>query len=86
MSEKLELNIFRGGSEYEIKFKDGNSIKPLKKIGKTKKNGTRITFLPSKQIFSSIEFNSKTLEKRIRELAFLNKGISIKLIDNTQKG
>ena len=85
LSEKLELNIFRGGSEYEIKFKDGNSIKPLKKIGKTKKNGTRITFLPSKQIFSSIEFNSKTLEKRIRELAFLNKGISIKLIDNTSK-
>ena len=85
LSEKLELNIFRGGSEYEIKFKDGNSIKPLKKIGKTKKNGTKITFLPSKQIFSSIEFNSKTLEKRIRELAFLNKGISIKLIDNTSK-
>ncbi len=85
LSERLELNIFREGSEYEIKFKDGNSIKPLKKLGKTKKNGTRITFLPSRQIFSSIEFNSTTLEKRIRELAFLNKGISIKLTDNTSK-
>ena len=85
LSERLELNIFREGSEYEIKFKDGNSIKPLKKLGKTRKNGTRITFLPSKQIFSSIEFNSTTLEKRIRELAFLNKGISIKLTDNTSK-
>jgi len=85
LSEKLELNIFRDGNEYEIKFKDGNSLKPLKKIGKTKKNGTRINFLPSKEIFSSIKFSASTLEKRIRELAFLNKGIAIKLIDNTSK-
>ena len=85
LSEKLDLNIFREGNEYEIKFKDGNSIKPLKKIGKTKKNGTCITFLPSKQIFSSIEFSTTILEKRIRELAFLNKGISIKLVDNSSK-
>ena len=85
LSEKLDLNIFRDGNEYEIKFKDGNSVKPLKNIGKTKKKGTRITFLPSKQIFSSIKFSTSILEKRIRELAFLNKGISIKLIDNTSK-
>ena len=85
LSETLDLTIYRGGSEYEIKFKDGNSIKPLKKIGSTKKNGTKITFLPSKQIFSSIKFSSSILEKRIRELAFLNKGISIKLIDKTSK-
>ena len=85
LSEKLDLIIYREGYEYEIKFKDGNSIKPLKKIGKTKKNGTRITFLPSKQIFSSTKFSSSILEKRIRELAFLNKGISIKLIDKTSK-
>ena len=85
LSEKLDLNIYRDGNEYEIKFKDGNSIKPLKKIGKTKKNGTKITFLPSKQIFSSIKFSSSILEKRIRELAFLNKGVSIKLVDNTSK-
>ncbi len=45
LSEKLELKIFRDGKEYEIKFKDGNSIKPLKQIGKTKKTGTKITFL-----------------------------------------
>ena len=85
LSERLDLNIYREGSEYEIKFKDGNSIKPLKKLGKTKKKGTKITFLPSKQIFSSIKFSSTILEKRIRELAFLNKGIGIKLIDNTSK-
>ena len=85
LSEKLELNIFRDGSEYEIKFQDGNSLKPLKKIGKTKKKGTKINFLPSKEIFSSIKFSASTIEKRIRELAFLNKGIAIKLIDNTLK-
>jgi len=85
LSEKLELNIFRDGNEYKIEFKNGNSTKPLKKIGKTKKNGTRINFLPSKEIFSSIKFSANTIEKRIRELAFLNKGIAIKLIDNTLK-
>ena len=54
LSEKLELKIFRDGKEYEINFKDGNSVKPLKKIGPTKKRGTKIKFLPSKEIFSSI--------------------------------
>jgi len=85
LSENLELKIFREGKEYEILFKDGKSIKPLKKIGSTKKKGTSITFLPSKKIFSSIKFSSNILEKRIRELAFLNKGVSIKLLDNSQK-
>ncbi len=85
LSEKLELSIYRDGNEYEIKFINGNSIKPLKKVGKTKKKGTRINFLPSKEIFSSIKFSSTILEKRIRELAFLNKGVSIKLVDNTSK-
>ena len=85
LSEKLDLNIFRDGNEYEIKFKNGNSIKPLKKLGKTKKKGTRITFSPSKEIFSTTKFSVTTLEKRIRELAFLNKGVAIKLVDNTSK-
>ena len=85
LSEKLELKIFRDGVEYEINFKDGNSLKPLKRSGKTKKRGTKITFLPSKEIFSSIKFSSSILDKRIKELAFLNKGISISLIDNSLK-
>ncbi len=85
LSEKLELNIYRDGKEFEITFKDGTSIKPLKLVGKTKKKGTKITFLPSKDIFSSIKFSASIIEKRIRELAFLNKGISISLIDNTSK-
>ena len=83
LSEKLELNIFRDNKEFSINFKDGNAVKPLKQTGKTKKTGTKITFLPSKEIFSSVEFNSSVLQKRMRELAFLNKGINITLIDDT---
>jgi DNA gyrase subunit B len=83
LSEKLELNIFRDGKEHLINFKDGNSVKPLKEISNTKKKGTRITFLPSKEIFSSTKFSTTILQKRMRELAFLNKGISIILTDNT---
>ncbi len=85
LSEELSLNIYRDGDEYEIIFKNGNSIKPLKKIGKTKKKGTKINFLPSNEIFSTIKFSASVLEKRIRELAFLNKGVSISLKDNTSK-
>jgi len=83
LSEKLNLNIFREGKEYSIIFKNGNSLNPLKEIGKTKKNGTKINFLPSKDIFSTTKFSSTILQKRMRELAFLNKGISIILTDST---
>jgi DNA gyrase subunit B len=83
LSEKLELNIYKDNKEYYVEFKNGNSVKPLKKIGDTKKQGTKITFLPSKEIFSLIKFNSSILQKRIRELAFLNKGIGITLKDAT---
>ena len=85
LSEKLSLNIYRDGKEYEILFKNGETIKPLKKKGSTKQNGTKINFLPSKEVFSSIKFSSSILEKRIRELAFLNKGVSIILKDKTGK-
>ena len=83
LSKKLELRIFRDGIEYFIEFENGKSLKPLKKIGKSSKRGTNITFLPSKEIFSSIKFSSSILQKRMRELAFLNKGISLTLVDKT---
>ena len=85
LSEKLELNIYRDGKEFEVVFKNGNTTKSLRQIGKTKKRGTKINFLPSKEVFSSTKFSSSTIEKRIRELAFLNKGICVKLIDQTLK-
>jgi len=57
LSERLELNIFRDGKEHLIAFKNGNSLKPLKETGKTKKKGTKINFLQSKEIFSSTKLN-----------------------------
>ena len=83
LSEKLKLRIYRDGVEYFIEFENGKSLKPLKKIGKSSKRGTNITFLPSKEIFSSTKFSSTVLQKRMRELAFLNKGINLTLIDKT---
>ncbi len=85
LSEKLKLEIHRDGQKYFIEFKEGDAISPLKKIGKSKETGTQITFLPSKEIFSSTKFNSNTLIKRMRELAFLNKGIKITFSDLTNK-
>ena len=85
LSEKLKLEIDRDGKKYFIEFKNGDSIAPLKAIGKSKQNGTQITFLPSKQIFSSIRFSSNIIIKRMRELAFLNKGIKIIINDLTSK-
>jgi DNA gyrase subunit B len=85
LSEKLKLTIDRDGKKYYIEFKNGDSIKPLKLVGKSKFNGTEINFLPSKEIFSSTKFSFNILQKRLRELAFLNKGIKIKINDYSQK-
>ena len=85
LSEKLELEIERDGKKYFIEFKNGNTKFPLKIIGKSKKTGTQIKFLPSKEIFSSIKFSSNIIQKRMRELAFLNKGTKIIINDLTQK-
>ena len=85
LSENLELYIERDGSKHFVKFQNGESINPLKITGKSKNTGTKINFLPSKEIFSSTKFNFTTIQNRMRELAFLNKGIKIILNDFTQK-
>ena len=81
LSEKLELTIERDGNKYFIQFSNGDSVKPLKPVGKSKNSGTQIKFLPSKKIFSSTKFSFNTIQKRMRELAFLNKGIKISIND-----
>ena len=83
LSKKLDLTIYRDSKEYFVTFSDGVTKKSLKKVGNTKKRGTKITFLPSNEIFSSIKFSPSILQKRMRELAFLNKGVSIVLSDET---
>ena len=85
LSEKLTLRIFRDKKEYFIEFKDGKATAPLKAVGKTNKSGTQINFIPSKEVFSLIDFSSSVLQKRMRELAFLNKGLSIILLDKKSK-
>ncbi len=85
LSETLKLEIFRDGKKYFIEFKNGNSLAPLKVIGKTKDTGTQITFTPSKDIFSSIKFVPSIIHKRMKELAFLNKGIKIIIEDLSSK-
>ena len=85
LSEKLELTIERDGKKYFIEFKNGNSVKPLKLVGKSNRTGTEITFLPSKDIFSSTVFDFNIVQKKMRELAFLNKGIKIIVTDESHK-
>ena len=85
LSENLKLEIYRDGKKYYIEFNNGEAKSPLKVIGKSKETGTKITFLPSKEIFSTIKFSGNILIKRMRELAFLNKGIKIFFIDASQK-
>ncbi len=85
LSEKLKLEIFRDGKKHYIEFQNGEAKAPLKVLGKAKNTGTQITFLPSKEIFSSIKFSANILIKRMRELAFLNKGIKIIFTDASQK-
>ena len=85
LSEKLQLEINRDNKKYFIEFKDGEAKAPLKVIGKSKQTGTQITFLPSKKIFSSIKFSANILIKRMRELAFLNKGVKIIFTEANQK-
>jgi len=85
LSEKLQLEINRDGKKHFIEFNNGEAKAPLKVTGKSKESGTQITFLPSKGIFSSIKFSANILIKRMRELAFLNKGIKIIFTDASQK-
>jgi DNA gyrase subunit B len=85
LSESLQLEINRDGKKHFIEFKNGEAKAPLKVTGKSKETGTQITFLPSKQIFSSIKFSANILIKRMRELAFLNKGIKIIFTDASLK-
>tara|TARA_Y100000590_G_scaffold117967_1_gene134994 strand:+ start:239 stop:2296 length:2058 start_codon:yes stop_codon:yes gene_type:complete len=85
LSEKLELIINRDGKKYFIEFKNGEALKPLKVIGKSKESGTEIKFLPSSEVFSTTKFSFSIIQKRLKELAFLNKGTKIILHDVSQK-
>ncbi len=83
LSSKLTLRIWRGGSEHMMVFRDGNAEAPLAVVGPSNgRTGTEVTFLPSPATFTMTEFDWHTLEHRLRELAFLNSGVTITLTDN----
>ncbi|MGB0935275.1 MAG: DNA gyrase subunit B, partial [Alphaproteobacteria bacterium] len=82
LSEKLDLTIWRNGDKHHMTFVHGESQGPLSIAGSADGNtGTEVTFLPSKETFTMTDFDFKRLESRLRELAFLNSGVNIKLAD-----
>ena len=85
LSEHLMLTIHREKKKYFMKFNNGVPEESLKEIGESEKSGTEITFLPSRITFSKTEFDFKKLETRLRELAFLNSGVNISIIDKRNK-
>src|SRR5438094_5840781 len=81
LSYQLDLEIWRDGHVWEQTYSQGEPTSKLKKTGATKKRGTRVHFVPDKEIFATTEYNFDTLSQRLRELAFLNKGLLITLTD-----
>src|SRR5438105_10040555 len=81
LSEELDLEIWRDGFTWEQTYSKGEPTSKLKKAGATKKRGTKVRFLPDRTIFTVTEYNFDTLAQRLRELAFLNKGLQITLTD-----
>jgi len=81
LSAYLELEIKRGGSVYSQRYERGKRMTPLQTVGKTKKTGTKITFKPDHEIFGDLKFSYDLLSQRLREHAFLNRGITITIED-----
>ncbi|KQM96719.1 MULTISPECIES: DNA topoisomerase (ATP-hydrolyzing) subunit B [unclassified Sphingomonas] len=81
LSDFLDLTIWRDGQEHYMRFRRGDAEAPLKVVGPSDKRGTRVTFLPSPDTFKILEFDFDKLEHRFRELAFLNSGVRLVLVD-----
>ncbi|KAA0008284.1 MAG: DNA topoisomerase (ATP-hydrolyzing) subunit B [Thermoplasmata archaeon] len=82
LSRWLEVRVRREGKEFYQRYERGKAVTPLKVVGKSETTGTTITFLPDDEIFETIEFDYDTISARLKELAFLNAGIKIELIDH----
>jgi DNA gyrase subunit B len=85
LSEWLELEIWQDGQVFEQRYERGKPGAPLKSTGKTKRRGTKVRFKPDGQIFETLDFSFDVLAQRLRELAFLNKGLEITLRDERKE-
>jgi len=85
LSEWCEVEVHRDGLIHTQRYERGNTVSDLKQIGKTRRTGTKTTFMPDKTIFKRQEFNFETLASRLKELAFLNAGLRIILVDDRGK-
>ena len=95
LSKWMHVEVYQNGGIYEQDYKTGvtggklsvgKPVGPLKKTGETKKHGTKITFLPDADVFDEVVFNYTTVKRRLRELAFLTKGVKIMLTDERTEG
>ena len=94
LSKWCNVTVYKGGKEYQISFHSymdengkmhsGVPVEPLKQIGKTDKTGTKVTFLPDSEMFGALEFSYENISRRAKELAFLNKGLRITVIDDRE--
>jgi len=82
LSEEFDVEIWRDGHAWEMDYSKGDPISELRKMGPSKRKGTKIHFLPDRSIFTVVEYNADILSTRLRQLAFLNKGIEINLTDD----
>ncbi|MCH5158827.1 MAG: DNA topoisomerase (ATP-hydrolyzing) subunit B [Clostridiales bacterium] len=82
LSEWLDVEVYKNGKIYRQRYNRGVPMKPLAEAGKTDKTGTKITFFPDNEIFETIDFSYDTVRTRLREVAYLNKGLEIELVDN----
>ncbi len=95
LSKWLTCEVYLGGKAYRQEFASveekgkiisGKPLAPLAETGRTRKRGSSVTFLPDDRVFETIEWNAETIARRLRELAFLNKGVTLTLLDERQKG
>ena len=85
LSEWTEVTIQRDGGIFEMKFNRGKTVQSLKRIGDSKKTGTKVRFLADDTIFETLEYDYDTLEERFREMAFLNKGLELTITDEREE-
>lgn len=84
LSTHMEVEVRRNGKVYKQEYKYGKTVTPLEEIGNSRKTGSKSTFWPDPEIFDEIEYDYRTLQSRLREMAFLNKGIKITLTDERE--